>query len=298
LAGEVAELSRGRLQALLKQGAVTIDDRVASLREPVRGGERIIVRLPDSPVDAAPAQNIGLSVLYADEHLVIVDKPSGLVVHPGAGNPSGTLMNGLLHHYPELAKLPRAGIVHRLDKDTTGVMVVARTLHAHKMLVEAISARSVKREYVAVVQGLPTGGGKINAPIGRDPRSRTRMAVVAGGRHAVTHFRVEERYPRHAALAIQLETGRTHQIRVHLAHLGYPIVGDTTYSGRARRTAGLGPAAVAAVNTFTRQALHARRLSFDHPIDASPCAFEASLPSDVVALMSVLRADGSAATES
>jgi 23S rRNA pseudouridine1911/1915/1917 synthase len=223
-----------------------------------------------------------------------VNKPAGLVVHPGAGNPAGTLMNALLHHDPALAQVPRAGIVHRLDKDTTGLLLVARTLPAHKQLVDQLAERAIHREYLALVQGLLIAGGTVDEPIGRHRSDRTRMAVTAGGREAVTHYRIAQRFRRHTLLRVLLETGRTHQIRVHLASIGHAVVGDPTY-GRLRLPPGASPQLVAALGAFRRQALHAGRLALSHPRDGRKLELEAPLPADFAALLAALEHDAQAA---
>jgi 23S rRNA pseudouridine1911/1915/1917 synthase len=284
--------SRSRLQEWIKLGSVQVDDRPATAKQRVRGGERVEVhaRLLEQ-TDVEP-QAIALDVRYADSELLVINKPPGLVVHPAAGNPDGTLQNALLHHYPDLAGLPRAGIVHRLDKDTTGLMVVARTLGAHKSLVEQLQARTVHRGYIALVHSAVTAGGRVNAPIGRHPRDRLRMAVVAAGKPAVSHYRVLERFPAHTLLSVRLETGRTHQIRVHMAHLGHPLVGDPLYAGRQK----LPPAASEflrdALAAYRRQALHAARLELIHPTRARPMRWEAEMPDDFAQLLDLLRIPG------
>lgn len=238
------EYSRSRLAAWIKSGDVLLDGAPARPRDPVRGGEAVELRAAPGEETTARPQDIPLDVLYEDEHLFVVDKPAGLVVHPGAGNPDGTLVNALLHRDPGLAALPRAGVVHRLDKDTSGVMVVARTLQAHTALVAQLAARDVHRQYLAVVVGALVSGGTADAPIDRHPRDRLRMAVRADGREAVTHFRLRERFHAHTLLECRLETGRTHQIRVHAAHIGHPVAGDAKYGDpdanrRLRDQAGL-----------------------------------------------------------
>ncbi len=290
LAALFPEHSRARLQAWVKAGYVTVDDQIRRPRERVVGGEQIAVSASvagDPPLRAEP---IELALVHADSELLIIDKPGGLVVHPAAGNPGGTLQNALLHHYPELAAVPRCGLVHRLDKDTSGLIAVARTLAAHTALVRQLQERSMGREYLALVQGRVTAGGEVSAPIGRHPVERKRMAVVRGGREAITHYRVLERFAAHTLLRVRLETGRTHQIRVHLAHLRHPIAGDPVYGGRPR----LPPAAAAplaeALRALRRQFLHAARLSLRHPADGEPASWEAPLPVDLEELLAMLRA--------
>jgi 23S rRNA pseudouridine1911/1915/1917 synthase len=295
LAHLFADYSRSRLQQWIREGRVRVDGRVLRAKDKVSGGERIELEADVAPRDDAKAQEIPLDILYRDEALLVVDKPVGLVVHPAAGNWEGTLQNALLHADPALAQLPRAGIVHRLDKDTSGLLVVARTPAAHKHLVAALAARQVKREYRAVVTGVPTAGGTVEAPIGRHPTLRTRMAVTHSGKSAVTHYRVLERFRHHAALQVNLETGRTHQIRVHLAHVGYPIVGDPVYAGRLRLPPGATPELVEALRAFRRQALHAHRLALAHPETGQWMEWESPVPHDMRALLDALRADRQAA---
>jgi 23S rRNA pseudouridine1911/1915/1917 synthase len=223
--------------------------------------------------------------------MLVINKPPGLVVHPAAGNPDGTLQNALLHHEPGLAALPRAGIVHRLDKDTSGLMMVARSLTTHKRLVAALQAREIRREYLAVVQGVLTAGGEVEAPIGRHPVDRKRMAVVAGGKAARTHYRVVERFRAHTLVRLQLDTGRTHQIRVHMAHIRHPVVGDPVYAGRLRQPRGAGETLRSVLQHFRRQALHAERLACRHPGSGEPVSWEAPVPPDMQALIEALRAD-------
>lgn len=288
------EYSRSRLQQWIKQGAVRVDGRLLRPREPVQGGERVWIRAELAPVGEVQAQAIPLDIVFEDADLLVVNKPPGLVVHPAAGNWAGTLQNALLHHAPTLAHLPRGGIVHRLDKDTSGLLVIAKTLEAHTRLVAALQARDVKREYLAVVGGRVISGGTIEGNIGRHPVDRKRMAVVEGGKPAVTHYRVEERYRGHSLLRLRLETGRTHQIRVHLAHIRHPIVGDPVYGGRLKLPAGAGPELIAALRGFKRQALHATRLGLEHPRSGEPMSWEAPLPADMRALIAALRVDAEA----
>jgi 23S rRNA pseudouridine1911/1915/1917 synthase len=291
------EHSRSRLAGWIKSGQARLDGREARPRDPVRGGERVSVEAEVGIATDAPAEDIALDVLYEDAHVIVVDKPAGLVVHPGAGNPAGTLVNALLHRDPALAALPRAGIVHRLDKDTSGVMVIARTLEAHTALVEQLSARKVHRQYLAVVVGALVSGGTANAPIDRHPRDRLRMAVREDGKDAVTHFRLRERFRAHTLLECRLETGRTHQIRVHMAHLKHPIVGDPLYGGPLKLPKGASDGTVAMLRGFRRQALHAETLEFAHPVTGEPVRCSAPMPADMQALVDALRADSRDAAE-
>ncbi len=291
------EYSRSRLSAWIKSGDLVVDGAPARPRDPVRGGEAIALTVVEDVQTHAVAEDIPLDVLYEDEHVFVLDKPAGLVVHPGAGNPAGTLVNALLHRDPGLDKLPRAGIVHRLDKDTSGVMVVARTLPAHTALVAQLSAREVHRQYLAVVVGALVSGGTVAAAIDRHPRDRLRMAVREDGKDAVTHYRLRERFRAHTALECRLETGRTHQIRVHMAHLKHPIVGDPLYGGSLKLPKGASEELIAALRAFRRQALHAEVLAFAHPVTGAPVRCEAPLPADMQALMQLLREDAAAHVE-
>lgn len=291
LAELVPEYSRSRLQQWIRAGQVMLDARVAQVREKVAGGEVVRIAAELAEAGAAAPEAIALEVVHADADLLVINKPPGLVVHPAAGNPAGTLQNALLHYDPALAVLPRAGIVHRLDKATSGLLVVARNLTAHKRLVEALAARAVTREYLAVVHTVLTGGGTIEAPIGRHPVDRKRMAVTPGGKPAVTHYRVEERYRAHTLVRVRLETGRTHQIRVHMAHNHTPIVGDPVYGGRLRQPAGASEALRNALAGFRRQALHAARLELAHPASGDTVSWEAPVPEDMQHLIKVLRED-------
>ncbi|MGB5260922.1 MAG: 23S rRNA pseudouridine(1911/1915/1917) synthase RluD [Gammaproteobacteria bacterium] len=291
LAELVQEYSRSRLQQWIRAGQVTVDARIARVRETVQGGERVCIdaEIADQIVDTA--EPIRLEIIHEDADLLVINKPAGLVVHPAAGNPSGTLLNALLHHDAGLATLPRAGIVHRLDKGTTGLMVVARNLTAHKRLVDALQARTVRREYLAVVNSVLTAGGTIDAPIGRHPVDRKRMAVVAGGKQAITHFLVQARYRAHTLIRVSLETGRTHQIRVHMASNRTPIVGDPVYGGRLRLPAGASEGLKTALTTFKRQALHATRLELRHPSGGETVSWEVDVPADMAGLIATLQAD-------
>jgi len=283
--------SRARLQDWIEQGLLTRNGLAAArTRETVRGGD--LLRLTPVTADAgsAAAQEITLDVVYADDALAIINKPPGLIAHPGAGAPDGTLQNALLHRFPQTSAVPRAGLVHRLDKDTSGLLVVALTLPAHTRLVAAMAARRIRREYDALVNGGVVSGATVDAPIGRDPHNRVRMAVLDGGRRAVTHYRVQERFRFHTLLRVRLETGRTHQIRVHMASLRHPVVGDGVYGGQVVRGVGMDEELRAALRAFPRQALHARELSLHHPDDGSERHFVAEPPADMQELLGRLRA--------
>lgn len=291
LAALMPDWSRSRLQQWIRDGQVRLDGRLPRARDRVHGGEAVRIDAVFKADTGCLPEDIPLDIAYEDSDLLVINKPAGLVVHPAVGNPDGTLQNALLHHDPELARLPRAGIVHRLDKETSGLMVVARSLVAHKKLVEALQARSVQREYLTVVYSVMTAGGEVNAPIGRHPVDRKRMAVVAGGRDAVTHYRVEERYRAHSLVRVRLETGRTHQIRVHMAHIRCPVVGDPVYGGRLRLPRGAGEQLQAVLQGFRRQALHAARLAFTHPGSGQAVSWQAPLPDDMTRLVEALRQD-------
>ncbi|WP_041070371.1 23S rRNA pseudouridine(1911/1915/1917) synthase RluD [Thiolapillus brandeum] len=285
------DYSRSRLQGWIREGRVHVDGKQRKPKEKVWPGERIVLQAVLESVDSCQPEAIPLDLLYEDEHLLVVNKPAGLVVHPAAGNWSGTLQNALLHHDPALAGLPRGGIVHRLDKDTTGLLVVARNLRTHKRLVELLQAREIKREYMAVVNGLPAAGGTVDAPIGRHPVNRVRMAVVASGKPARTHYRIKERFRNHSLLDVQLESGRTHQIRVHMAYIHYPLLGDPVYGGRLKLPSGASDETIKLLQKFGRQALHARRLSLVHPVSGQAMAWESPLPEDFSSLLEGLRQD-------
>ena len=293
LAEMFPEFSRSRLSEWVKSGHALLDGQLVKPRDPVRGGEPVTLSVRTERETAAEAEDIPMDFVYQDEDVLVVNKPAGLVVHPGAGNPRGTLVNALLHFDPRMAELPRAGIVHRLDKDTSGLMVVARSLRAHAPLVEQLSEREVHRQYVAVVVGPMIAGGTVDAPIGRHPTDRIRQAVVkeGQGREAITHYRVRERFRAHTVVECRLETGRTHQIRVHMAHVRHPLVGDPLYGGSYRQPKGATPELVEALRGFRRQALHAERLEFTHPVDGRTISTQAPVPADMQALIAALRAD-------
>ena len=289
LAEAFSEYSRSRLQQWIDQGLVLVDGSARRRRDKVADGEEVCLRPEPEPRSECVAQAIDLTVVFEDDQLLVVEKPAGLVVHPAAGNRDGTLQNALLHLLPQLDLVPRCGIVHRLDKDTSGLLVVAKTLAAHKSLVDQLQRRSVRRQYLALVQGALIAGGTVEAPIGRHRIQRTKMAVVSGGRPAVTHYRVLERFDAHTLLAARLETGRTHQIRVHLAHIHHPLVGDRTYAGRPRPPAGAAADVVAALQGFPRQALHATVLGLDHPATGETLCWESPVPDDINRLLELLR---------
>ncbi|MEC9482113.1 MAG: 23S rRNA pseudouridine(1911/1915/1917) synthase RluD [Halomonas sp.] len=285
------DFSRERLKSWIKQGALTLDGGPARPKDKVYGGERLTLDAVLEPEARWEPQAIGLDIVFEDDDVLVINKPPGLVVHPAAGNPDGTLLNAVLHHCPPLAAIPRAGIVHRLDKDTSGLMVVAKTLAAQTSLVEQLQARSVSREYDAIVIGVMTAGGTVDAPIGRHPKDRKRQAVTASGKPAVTHYRVVERFRGHTHVRCRLETGRTHQIRVHMAHRRFPLIGDALYSGRFKVPAGASETLKEILREFPRQALHARKLAFIHPRRGESVEFRAELPDDLLMLLDYLRVD-------
>ncbi|SEP61058.1 23S rRNA pseudouridine1911/1915/1917 synthase [Ectothiorhodospira magna] len=291
LAQMFPDYSRGRIQQWIEAGAVEVAGVQPRLRQKVNGGESVRIHATLDLPGRDVAEDLPLDLVHEDEHLLVINKPAGLVVHPAAGHPQGTLVNALLHHAPELAHLPRAGIVHRLDKDTSGLLVVARTLAAHTDLVRQLQARTVGRQYLALVQGTLVAGGTIDAPIGRHPVDRKRMAVTPGGREAITHYRVDTRFPCHTLLRVNLETGRTHQIRVHLAHRHHPIVGDPVYGGRLRRPGGLSDRAGKVLQDFRRQALHATCLTLDHPDGSGSHQWQCDPPQDMQTLLAALGED-------
>lgn len=283
------DYSRSRLQQWLKAGHITVDGRARSAKDKVAGGELLEIHPQLDPADAAYIpEAMPLDIVYEDESLLVINKPPGLVVHPGSGNWTGTLLNGLLHARPELASVPRAGIVHRLDKDTSGLMVVAHTLQAQTHLVRQLQARTVRREYLAVAMGLMQEAGTVEAPIGRHPSERTRMAVHPLGKPAITHYEVQGWFRGHTLVRCRLETGRTHQIRVHLQSIGHPLAGDPVYTGRPRVDSPILKQAIAA---FGRQALHAERLGLIHPLSGEPMSWEVAIPDDMQALLDALTED-------
>ena len=287
------DYSRARLQQCIKEGQLLVDGDTAQNKQKLYGGELISLTLANAHQEQWQAEELPIEIVYEDESLLIINKAAGFVVHPAAGNYTGTLLNALLYHYPELGKLPRAGIVHRLDKETSGLMVVARNLVAHQALVGMIQAREVSREYQAVVNGLVTAGGTVDAALGRHPVLRTKRAVVSGsaGKNAVTHYRILNKFRAHSHLQVKLETGRTHQIRVHMAHIGFPLVGDPMYGGRLKLPKAASPELIACLKGFKRQALHAWRLGFQHPETGESMEWEAEIPADMQELIRILAED-------
>lgn len=285
--------SRSRLQEWVRAERITVNGQFPQNRQRVIGGEAVCLLLPateDETLsgDYAP-EPIPLDVVFEDDHIIVINKPANLVMHPAVGNRSGTVLNALLYHYPEVSAVPRAGIVHRLDKDTTGLFVVARTLLAHNSLIGQLQTRTMGRQYSAVVQGTMVSGGTVDAPIGRHPQDRKRMAIRDSGKPAITHFRVTEKFSTHTHLSVSLETGRTHQIRVHMTSIQHPLVGDGTYGGRRRFPKGLSEAARNLVHDFPRQALHAQKIGLNHPSSNTSLSWETDLPDDMQDLLLALR---------
>lgn len=287
LARLLPEYSRSRLQEWIVQQQVSLNGESATPKQKVWGGDALEVRPRSHPAEQPyRAQDIALDILYEDDALLVLNKPAGLVVHPGSGNWEGTLLNALLHHAPQLEGVPRAGIVHRLDKDTSGLLVVARTLTAQTHLVRQLQARSVKREYLALVYGELRHGGTVDEPVGRHPDQRVKMAVTEGGKSATTHYQVEERFPGCTLVRCQLETGRTHQIRVHMAHIRHPLVGDRVYLKGPQKCV---PELRELLRGFPRQALHATRLALEHPVSGETMEWEVPLPEDMARLLQQIR---------
>ncbi len=295
LAEVLPQYSRSRIQKWIDAGAVLVSGLVPRARDVVVGGEIVEVEARIEAVTGVVAQKLPLDIVFEDRSLIVVNKPAGRVVHPGAGNRDATLQNALLAYDAKLARVPRAGLVHRIDKDTSGLLVVARTLAAHTVLTEAIASHAVEREYLAVCVGRMTAGGTVDEPIGRHRTQRLKMAVRSDGREAVTHYRVEARFRAHTLVRARLETGRTHQIRVHLAHVGYPLIGDPLYGGRPKLPPRASAELLAALDAFRRQALHAETLRFAHPKSGEPLAFSVPLPDDMQRLLAALRTDTIAA---
>ncbi len=297
LAELFSDYSRSRLQSWIKSERVKVDNRILPAKTRLAGGEQILLQIEhghkSDPQHQPDPEKLPLNILFEDEDLIVINKQAGLVMHPAAGNWSGTVQNGLLHLCPALSDIPRAGIVHRLDKDTSGLFVVAKTLRAHKSLVEQLQQRSVRREYRAIVNGTPVSGGTLDRPIGRHRVDRRRMAVRESGKEAITHYRLEERFRAHTLLSVKLETGRTHQIRVHLSSIGYPLLGDSVYGGRPRFPAHCSDDLRSAISNFKRQALHAWRLTLRHPKDKTTASWTAEMPDDMGEILDKLRRDSS-----
>ncbi|AOW76384.1 MAG: 23S rRNA pseudouridine1911/1915/1917 synthase [Colwellia sp.] len=292
LAEMFPEYSRSRIKEWILAGHVTLNGAILIIpREKMFGGEVIKISTEVEGDVRFEPQNIPLNIVYEDDDIIVINKPAGFVVHPGAGNPDGTVLNALLYHCPQLDVVPRAGIVHRLDKDTTGLMVIAKTIAAQTNLVDAIQEREITREYEAIANGLMTAGGMVDEPIGRHSTKRTHMAVSPFGRPSVTHYRVMEKFRLHTRLRLRLETGRTHQIRVHMAHITHPLIGDPNYGGRPRPPKNATEDLRDLLRSFKRQALHAAMLSLFHPITGEEMTWHAPIPDDMVNLTNVLRED-------
>ncbi len=292
LAQLFSDYSRGQITKWIKAGDVLVNDKVLRPRDSVLGGEHVVIAAKIEVVDDTwIAEAISLSIIHEDDDVIILNKPAGMVVHPGAGNHDGTLVNALLHHCPQLEGIPRAGIVHRIDKSTTGLLMIAKTLQAHNSLVTQLQERSVLREYQAIVMGVMTAGGTVDQPVGRHPVDRKKMAVIGSGKQAVTHYRVEQRFRAHTHIRCKLETGRTHQIRVHMAHIRYPLLGDPAYGGRIRLPKGASEKTVETLQGFRRQALHAGLLGFIHPGSGEEVSWRVDIPEDMQNVLDVLAKD-------
>ncbi|MCG6974914.1 MAG: 23S rRNA pseudouridine(1911/1915/1917) synthase RluD [Acidiferrobacterales bacterium] len=291
LAGLVPEVSRSQLQRWVKAGDVLVDHKQVRPRDQLLGGETVLINVPEAPMQDWAAQTIPLDIVFEDDQILVLNKPAGLVVHPGAGNPDNTLLNALLSHAPALRSLARAGIVHRLDKDTSGLMVIAKTERARLSLIDQLSTRELHRQYTTIVNGVMISGGTVDEPIGRHPKDRKRMAVVSRGKPAISHYRVIERFRAHTLVDVKLETGRTHQIRVHMAYIHFPVLGDPVYGGRLKLPPDSDDMFVSTLRNFRRQALHARKLGLIHPITGKEMFWEAPMPVDMEKLIAVLRAD-------
>ena len=291
------DYSRSRLQGWIKDGSLTVDGAIKRPRDKLFGGELVKVDAELEVIEDHKAEDIPLDIVYEDDHILVVNKPAGLVVHPAVGHRDGTLLNALLHHHPDIAQVPRAGIVHRLDMDTTGLMVVAKTIIAQTELVDQLQDRSMGREYEAIVNGVMTGGCLVDEPMGRHSKHRQKMAVVGVGKEAVTHYRLLKKLRAHTHIRLKLETGRTHQIRVHMAHINYPLVGDQLYGGRFRLPKGCSDEMIDTLRNFKRQALHAKKLELWHLHTGELVSWEVDLPDDFQKLLDVLVEDVDAADE-
>lgn len=285
------DYSRARLQSWIKAGSLKVNNKTLRPRDKVKVGDKISIQAELAAIEEHQSEPLALNIVYEDEQLLVLNKQAGLVVHPAAGHRQGTLLNGLLHNIPQLDALPRAGIVHRLDKDTTGLMVVAKTLESHTSLVNQLQERTMGREYEAVINGVLTGGGTVDEPLGRHPVNRKKKAIVEGGKDSVTHYRVLKRFRAHTHVQLNLETGRTHQIRVHMAHIKHSLVGDPMYGGRMQQPAASSPEFIEQLRSFKRQALHARKLTLLHPSSDEEVAWEAETPEDFSSLLAAMEAD-------
>ena len=285
------DFSRARLQAWIRDGVLTVDGETRKPKDKLVGDELLEINVVTQAEGEWLPEVMDLDVVYEDDHIMIINKPMNMVVHPAAGNLTGTLLNGLLHHCPGLQDIPRAGIVHRLDKDTTGLMVVAKTLKAQNHIVNQLQTREMGREYEAIVQGTMTGGGSVKEPMARHPKDRTKMAVHPTGKDAITHYRILDKFPCHTHVRVKLETGRTHQIRVHMAHIKHPLAGDQTYGGRVRLPKGVSTVLRDVLRDFPRQALHAKRLELHHPETEELMSWEVPLPEDFIELLAALKYD-------
>ncbi len=292
LAQLFSDYSRGQITKWIKAGYVLVDQETRRPRDSVVGGEQVSIQAQIEAVDDSwIAQAIELDIIHEDEDVLIINKPAGMVVHPGAGNHQGTLVNALLHHSPPLEGIPRAGIVHRIDKGTTGLLMIAKTLQAHNSLVSQLQERSVHREYQAIAMGVMTAGGTVDAPVGRHHIERKRMTVTSSGKPAITHYRVEQRFRAHTHIRCKLETGRTHQIRVHMAHIRYPLLGDPAYGGRLRLPKGASEQCQETLKAFRRQALHAGSLGFIHPRTQQEVSWKVDMPEDMQQILTILTHD-------
>ena len=285
------QYSRNLIKQWILEGKLLLNGKAAKPKDPVSENDEIIIEATLESQISNPAQSLPLEIVFEDEQLLVINKPPGLVVHPGAGNQDHTLLNALLHYDPALEYLPRAGIVHRLDKETSGLMVIAKTLETHTYLIDLMQHHEVKRTYEAVIWGPCISGATIDAPMGRHPKQRIRMAVVNGGKPAVTHFRLIERFREHTHVRVMLETGRTHQIRVHMAHIRHPVVGDPVYGGRFKLPPKATEELIAELRGFKRQALHAAELTLEHPITHEQMTWKAPLPQDIQNLLICLKSD-------
>ncbi len=286
------DYSRSRLKVWIEEDRVLLNGKICNIpRQKVYGGEIVEINVEIEDENRFEPQNLPLNIVYEDDDILVINKPKDFVVHPGAGNPNGTVLNALLYHYPQIAEVPRAGIVHRLDKDTTGLMVVAKTIPAQTQLVRSLQKRKITREYEAIAFGIMTKGGKVDEPMARHPTKRTQMAVHPMGKPAVTHYRIMEHFRDYTRLRLRLETGRTHQIRVHMAHIAHPLLGDQTYGGRPRPPKNATPEFAATLRNFQRQALHAIMLRLEHPITGELMEWHAPLPEDFAELVQALKKD-------